>query len=277
MRTSIAVAVLLLLATGCAHRPLSPAALEETRLVAFIARIEDEAGPRSRVFRDDSSYRGVLAPRRIDDKEADRRLALALTSGSFEKTRSGERVIKARTISRFELADSLRSNTLALLPQAVPWKNVIHPVEVARVLESFLVQEVPANAPDYRRLLQLGADTVLEIVVEEYGMRSEKGRAGTYVRGFSRLFRIDGPELYFRRFVADDLASGLEPLDPFAAAKNAQLFAERMKQTAQAIAEQVAKDLQPVEALDAQPRGAGEPARPAGDQPAGEPASDDPL
>lgn len=237
------LAVLLLALAGCAHRPLSASALDETRLVAFIARIEDEAGPRANVFRNDGSYRERL--KRLDEKEGDRRLGNALAAGSFKKEKGREPELIARTISRFELADSLRSNTLALLPRQSPWSEVVQPVDVARVLESFLVQEVPANAPDYERLAALGADTVLEIVVEEYGMRSEKGKAGAYLVGFARLFRIGGADLYHRRFFSDDLKAGLEHLDPFAVAKNAQLFSDRIKQMVLAISTQVARDLTP--------------------------------
>ncbi len=234
---------------GCAHRPLSASSLDETRQIAFLARIEDEAGPRSRVFREDSAYRPVLAPRRIDDKEADRRLGNVLAAGSFDKSKR----LTAHTISRFELADSLRSNTLALLPNTSPWAEVVQPVEVARVLESFLVQEVPANAPDYQRLLALGADTVVEIVVEEYGMRSKGGKAGAYVVGFARMFRIDGPTLYVRRFVSDDVSAGLDHLDPFAVSKNATLFKDRVKQLVLAVSAQVAKDLTPAERREGAP------------------------
>lgn len=256
---------------GCAHQPLSAAALDDTKVVAFIARIEDEAGPKSTVFRGDDAYREKL--QRLDDKEGDRRLGNALTVGSYSKAKEGtEPTLEVPTISRFELADSLRSTTLAQLPNVAPWTSVIHPVEVARVLESFLVQEVPANAPDYELLAQLGADTVVEIVVEEYGMRSEQGHAGAYVLGFARLFRIHGPELYRRRFVSDDITAGLEHLDPFAVRKNAQLFVARIKQIVAGVAQQVAKDLTP-EGRVVQSK----PAAPVRRKNDSAPASDDPL
>jgi hypothetical protein len=269
MRPSIPLVVLpLLVLSGCAHSPLSAAALDETRTVAFIARIEDEAGPRSSVFRNDSSYRERL--KRLDDKEGDRRLGNALTVGSTEKNE-----LTHRTISRFEIADSLRSNTLARLPRQAPWSQVIHPVEVARVLESFLVHEVPANAPDYERLQALGADTVVEIVIEEYGMRSQGGKAGTYLVGFARMFRINGPTLYRRRFVVDDLDAGLEALDPFAVRKNTELFAARIKNAVLSVADQVAKDLTP---SDRRESAASAPSRrPAQPAPPVDVQADDPL
>lgn len=246
MRSSLSLVVLLLSLAGCAHKPLSASELDQTKLIAFIARIEDEAGPKSNVFRNDGSYKSRL--KRLDDKEGDRRLGNALTVGSLEKNeKTGEYEVTHHTISRFEVADSLRANTLALLPKQSPWSEVVHPVEVARVLESFLVHEVPANAPDYERLAALGADTIVEIVVEEYGMRSEKGKAGAYLVGFARMFRINGPELYHRRFYSDDLSAGLEPLDPFAVRKNTELFGARIKQMVAAISAQVARDLTPAE------------------------------
>lgn len=245
MRSSMSLVVLLLSLVGCAHKPLSASELDQTKLIAFIARIEDEAGPKSNVFRNDSSYKERL--KRLDDKEGDRRLGNALAVGSLEKNKAGEYEVVHHTISRFEVADSLRANTLAALPKQSPWSEVVHPVDVARVLESFLVHEVPANAPDYERLAALGADTIVEIVVEEYGLRSEKGKAGAYLMGFARMFRINGPELYHRRFYSDDLNAGLEGLDPFAVRKNTELFSARIKQMVAAISAQVAKDLTPAE------------------------------
>ncbi len=230
--------------SACAHQPLSASALDETRVVALIARIEDEAGPKSKVFADDNSYRDRL--KRLDDKEGDRRLGNALALGSFEK---GE--LTHHSISRFEVADSLRSNTLALLPRQTPWTAVIHPVKVARVLESFLVQQVPANAPDYQLLGALGADTVVELVVEEYGMRSEKGVAGVYLKGFARMFRIGGGQLYHRRFSVDDVSAGAPHLDPFAVRKNTELFAARVKALLSVISTQIASDLSPAERKEA--------------------------
>ncbi len=254
--------------SGCAAHLPSPAALDETKQVAFIARITDSAGPHSTVFRDDSSYKDKL--KRLSPEEADRRLGNALTVGSTDK--NGELV--ARTISRFEFADSLRSNTLALLPKVNPWTRVVHAVKVARVLESLLVHEVPANAPDYERRRALGADTVVEIVIEDYGMRSQNGVAGVYVLGFARMFRIDGSELYRRSFISDDLHAGLPHLDPFEVRKNAELFAARIRQVVTGVAEQVAKDLTPARRTAETSDGAAPPQETPG---AEQPPSDDPL
>ncbi len=260
--------VLALGVAGCAAHLPTPGALGATKQVAFIARIEDDAGPRSTVFRGDASYREKL--KRLSDDEADRRLGNALAAGSFNK--QGE--LDAPTITRFEFADSMRASTLALLPKVAPWTRVTHPVQVARVLESFLVQEVPANAPDYERLRSLGADSVVEIVIESYGMRSENGVAGVYVLGFARMFRIGGGELYRRAFFSDDLKAGLPHLDPFEARRDAQRFAQRIKQVVAGISAQVAKDLTVAPTASEGPK--------AGDGPEPEPGPivehpDDPL
>jgi hypothetical protein len=202
-----------------------------------------------------------LAPRRIDDKEADRRLALVLAQGTRANAKRG--ISETRTMSRFELADTLRSETLARLPKVPPWTRVLDPTVVASSLESYLVQQVPANPPDYERLREYQVDAIVEIVVEEYGMRSEKGKAGVYVLGFARMFRLDGGELYSRRFVSDELRAGLEPLDPFQVARDASLFAARLEQILVGISDQVAKDLTPLE----------RPSPPSSDAPARRPAS----
>lgn len=223
-------AVLLFTLAGCAHSPISGAAVGRMMRPALVARIEEGAGPRSVVFRDDNSYGGKL--KKLEPREADRRLQVKLAGG----------------VSRFEVSDSLRANTLALLPQTRPWTNSVHPGEVARALESFLVEEVPANPPDYDLLRPLGADSVVEFVIEEYGMRSSGGRAGVYVVGYARMFFLDGGgNQYIRKFRADEVQSGLPHLDPFAVAKdkNRQLFRGRIVHVMMKVAELLAKDLSP--------------------------------
>lgn len=271
------VALLLALA-GCAHAPLSADALKGTKSVAFVSRLSEDAGPRSTVFRDDGSYADRL--KGLSPVEADVRLTSTLTKGSYNRKKDkdgkeyGEPELAVQTITRFELADSLRVSTLARLPDAPPWDRVVSPVEVARALESFLVQEARAKEPDYQRLSATGADTVLEIVVEDYGMRSENGVAGAFLVGTARLFRIDGGELYHRHFFSDDLKAGLAPLDPFLVRRDVSLFVERMKQIVAGVAQQVAADLTP----EGMPVSAPKAAKPAPAEPgASSNSSDDPL
>ena len=241
--------VMLFALAGCAHAPLAPSALREIRKVAILARVGDEAGPRSTVFRDDGSYATRLGERSAQEADAD--LGKALAQGSYNRRKDkagkeyGEPELMVHSITRFELADSLRGATLAKLPNSPPWSNAVSPVEVARALESFLVQEAKAKEPDYRRLESTGADTVLELVVEDYGMRSEKGSAGVFLVGHVRLFRVGGGALYHRNFYSDDLSAGLPPLDPFLVRKDASLFVERIKQIVEGVAAQVALDLNP--------------------------------
>jgi len=224
---------LLLAASGCALMPVRGADIDRITRPAFVSRIADGAGPKSTVFRDDGSYKERL--KRLDAKEGDRRLAKYLAEGNKGAT----------SITRFEVADTLRAETLGRLPKEMPWTRVINPADVASVLESFLVDQVPANAPDYQLLTQLEADAVIEFVVEDYGMRSKGGKAGAYLVGTARLFFIGGPEVYYRRFYSDDLDAGLPGLDPFKVAKDPGLFRDRIRNQISAIAEVVAKDLSP--------------------------------
>jgi hypothetical protein len=267
-----------LLAAACAHAPLSPSALDDTKAVAIVVRVADEAGPHATVFRDDATWKPQLAPKKIDDAEADRRLGSAITNGTYEKDKDGGKKLTAHTLTRFELADSLRSQLLDLLPRERPWAGSVNPADVASALESFLVHEVPSPPPDYTRLLDLGVDTVLEIVIEDYGMHADKGRAGIYLVGTARLFHIKGGELYHRKFFSDELTAGLEGLDPFAVARNAGLFAERLKNIVTAIGQQVASDLTSGQPRRSAPTTGGEdvkaPKRAKGDA---APAADDSL
>lgn len=239
------------LAVGCAHKPLSGSDLDRVQRPAFISRIEDQAGPKARVFRDDSTYRDKL--KKLDAKEADRRLAVKLTSGADDPNG-----VKIPSINRFQVADTLRATTLALLPKEAPWTNTARPGDVASALQSFLVEEVPANAPDYDLLKPLGVDTVVEFVVEEYGMRSENGHAGVYVVGYGRMFFLDGGgNVWFRSFRADQIESGQPHVDPFRVAKDPSIFRAEMTALLKAVAEVFAKDLNPPERRGGAPLPAG--------------------
>lgn len=232
------VSVLLCLSAACAHKPLSGRTLDRVMQPAFVSRIEDGAGPRSYVFRGDSSYGDKL--KKLEAKEADRRLVVKMTKGDPEGGHP--------TISRFEIADTLRATTQALLPRERPWTQTVSPAAVASTLQSFLVEEVPANAPDYELLKPLGADAVIEFVVEEYGMRSEKGHAGCYVVGYGRMFFLEGGgNVWFRSFRADSIESGSPHLDPFRVAKDPTLFRAEMSTLVKAVAEVFAKDLSPAD------------------------------
>lgn len=195
---------------------------------AFLGRIEENAGPGAKVFREDATYREKL--KRLDPKEADRRLQLKL----------------ARSVTRFEVSDRLRAVAFSQLPKERPWSNTIDPAAVAGALESFLVEHVPANPPDYDLLKALGADAVVEFVVEEYGLRSEKGHSGAYAIGHARLFLIDGATLWHRSFKIDHAADqALPSLDPFEVAQEPERFRVELSAILDRLGLQLAKDLSP--------------------------------
>jgi hypothetical protein len=227
-RSILLALVLALAASGCASQRLAGADLDRVRRPAFISRIVDGAGPKSHVFREDSAYGDKL--KKLEPVEADRRLTVKLQ----------------QAVTRFEISERLRVNTLTQLPREYPWTRVVDPARVASVLESFLVEEVPANAPDYDLVAPLGADTIVEFVVEEYGMRSEGGRAGAYVRGYGRMFTLNGrSEVWRRPFEVDQVSAKAEHLDPFKVGKNPDLFRQALSKMLDQVAEVFVKDLTP--------------------------------
>lgn len=220
--------VLMAFLSGCATTRLSGADLDRVMQPAFISRIEEDAGPKSRVFREDGAYGDKL--KKLEPKEADRRLQAKLS----------------KAVTRFEISERLRVGTINRLPQERPWTNIVDPARVATALESFLVEEVPANAPDYDLLVPLGVDTVVEFVIEDYGMRSDNGHAGAYVKGYGRMFRLAGrSELWRRPFEADQIDQGAPHLDPFKVGKDPDLFRQAITELLDGVSEQFVKDLTP--------------------------------
>lgn len=227
-RSLVAFAAVAFALAGCAHKPLSGSSLDEVRAPAFISRIEENAGPRSEVFREDASYAPKL--KRLAPKEADRRLTVKLE----------------KAMGRFEIAERLRASTFALLPQERPWSSSLDPAQVSSQLQQFLVHEVPANSPDYNLVKELGADSVVEFVIEEYGMRSRGGKAQAYLVGYGRMFRIGGGELWRRNFEVDMAKeAAFDKLDPFRVAKEPELWRNTMSVMLDAVARQFAQDLNP--------------------------------
>ncbi|QRK06590.1 hypothetical protein JQX13_41980 [Archangium violaceum] len=219
---------LALLTASCASQRLAGSDLDRVARPAFISRIEIDAGPRSLVFREDNAYKGKL--KKLEPKEADRRLQAKLASA----------------VSRFEVSERLRVNTFRQLPPERPWVDALDPARVATILESFLVEEVPANAPDYDLLARLGADTVVEFVIQDYGMRSDDGRAGAYMKGYARMFKINGrSEIWRRPFQVDRVAEGAEHLDPFKVGKDPSLFRQELTAMLDVLSDQFAQELSP--------------------------------
>jgi hypothetical protein len=215
---------------GCAHLSLSRSELDRVKRPAFIGRIEEEGGPKSLVYRQDRTYASKL--NRVEPKEADRRLQVKLT----------------QAVSRFEVADRLRAVVLSRLPREPPWSNVVDPVQVANVLESYLVQEVPANPPDYELLKPLGADAVVEFVIEEFGLRCDSGRCGVFVTGYGRMFSLGGSEIWRSHFSVDRSHARDASLDPFAVAQEPDAFRRQLAAVLDGVGERFAQELNPPKA-----------------------------
>ncbi|MBN9685298.1 MULTISPECIES: hypothetical protein [unclassified Corallococcus] len=237
-RSVLFAAVLVAFTAGCASQRLSGADLDRVQRPAFISRIEDGAGPKSKVFQEDSAYSDKL--KKLEPKEADRRLTVKLQ----------------QAVTRFELSERLRVTTLSRLPEEAPWTDAVDPARVASALESFLVEEVPANAPDYDLMAPLGADTIVEFVIQDYGMRSDDGHAGAYLKGYGRMFRLDGrSELWRRPFDLDAVEQGAQHLDPFKVGKEPELFRLAMTDLLDKVADMFVKDLTPKNRKGAAPSG----------------------
>lgn len=223
----IAALSVLLLGAACAHQSVSRSDLDRVAAPAFISRVQPGAGPRSDVFRKDASYLPRLEKLSVD--EADRRFEKKLLKG----------------MGRFEVSERLRATTFAQLPKDPPWTDAVAQAKVAEIFQTYLLEEQSGVVPDYSRVREVGADSVVEFVIEEYGMRSAKGRAGGYLKGYGRMFTVDGRELWRREFKIDRLAEGEAALDPLEVAKDPSIWRNQMHAMLDAVAAQLAKDLAP--------------------------------
>jgi len=241
MSTSRVLLVAAVLLGGCAHRSLTGSELDRVKQPAFVSRIEENAGPKALVFRADGHYRPKL--KKLDPAEADRRLVLKLAKG----------------LTRFELSDRLRASTLRALPQVRPWTRTVDPARVASVLESYLVDEVPANPPDFDLLKPLGADAVVEFVIQSYGLKSEMGAAYAFFEGHARMFRLDsGAELWRTRIEVDGKKEGRPGLDPLRVAQEPELYQQEMSVLVDGLAETLAAELSPKDRSAAEPPAGGD-------------------
>lgn len=228
MTLRLAASLLTLGLAGCAHTALEGSDLDRVQRPAFVSRVADEAGPRVTVYRSDSAWASKLNATSPED--ADRKLEENLRPA----------------LSRFEAAERLRSHVHAAIQSEKPWSHAVPPSQVASALETFLVQEVPSTPPDYGRLRPLGADSVVEFLIEEYGFRSEKGVPQTWVRGMGRMFRLgDGGELWRTGFSGTSSEVGLAPLDPAALASDARPFHEQMVAVLDSVSVRLARQLSP--------------------------------
>src|SRR5690606_30004297 len=100
-------------------------------------------------FRDLSSQAARLQG--LAPAEGDRRLVAKLAQGA----------------TPFEVSERLRIGVVRRLPETAPWTYTVPPSEVAGVLQSLLVEEEqPEQRFDVRQLERLGADTLIELIVE---------------------------------------------------------------------------------------------------------------
>lgn len=221
-----------LLLGGCASHRLASADLGRVERPAFVSRVVFDAGPQADVFRADASYAPQL--KTLTPEEADRRLAQKV----------------APAMSRFELSERLRLGVQLQLPRERPWTRGVEPEAVASALDTFLVEEASISAPRYARLAPLGADAVVELVVEAYGLRSKEGKAGAFLRGYARLFRLDGEqELWRMPFTRDQLEEGGAQLDPFLVAREPARFRAELERMLDGVAHAVARELAPADRL----------------------------
>ena len=213
---------------GCAHKSLNVAALDTVQRPAFVGRIVKDAGPKATVFTDDASFREGL--KRLTPAEGNRRLANWLRQG----------------LPPQELSDGLRSRTMLRLEHRMPFRNAAEPSRVARALGIFLIQDEADSKPNYKALSELDVDSVVEVVIEEYGVRSAGGKLRFWVKGHGRMFRLhSGSVLWKRSFHAEEAESSLPVTDPFVMAKDPSMFRNRIHWILDTIAQKFAEDLSP--------------------------------
>jgi len=185
---------------ACSHTQLTGAELDRVQRPAYVGRLAEGAGPKAQ---------GV-AP--AGPAEAD--LLAAMN----------------KAIGKFEVAERLRSQLAVALRGQAPWSNAVPASQVASALETFLVERDPPVPPDYNRLKPTGADAVLEIVVEEYGLRADGRKAVTFLLGYARLFLLaDGSEVWRGDFERSATAQGLPGLDGARLASDAGPYADQLR------------------------------------------------
>jgi hypothetical protein len=218
-----------LLALGCSHAQLSGADLDRVHRPAYVGRVAEGAGPKA-----PGGQSGT------DASEA--QLVTAMNAA----------------IGKFEVSERLRSQLASALKSEKPWSNAVPASQVASVLETFLVERVPAVPPDYDRLKPTGADAVVELVVEEYGLRPQGARSQTFLRGSARMFLLaDGSELWRSEFQRSGETQGLPPLDAASLQANAAPYGDQLRALLDATAVALAQELTPAGRRGGRPTPAG--------------------
>src|SRR5260370_41207359 len=108
-RCQLRGAIGVLVCAACARSQLSLSDLQQVTRPAFLGRIEENAGPAARVFREDVTYREKL--NRLDPKEADRRLQLKLASA----------------VTRFEASHRVRAVPFSQMRKERHWPHTVDP------------------------------------------------------------------------------------------------------------------------------------------------------
>lgn len=175
--------------TGCAHAQLSEGSLRDVQRLAVVVRAVPgpEVAVATRNPADNKAY-PTLAP-----KESDERLKETLT----------------KQVTVFEVEERLRATVMARVPEGPPWSTAMPAAQVATVLQSLLV--VDRTQPiDYDALNGAGADAALELKVNEWGVHTENGKTGLYIKGDGRLFKLPGKSGIWANTLDIDLAKDPE-------------------------------------------------------------------
>lgn len=205
-----------LCALGCSHAQLSGADLDRVQRPAYVGRVAEGAGPK------------------------------AQGAGGADVSNAPLSTAMNAAIGKFEVSERLRSQVAVALKAEKPWSNAVPASQVASLLETFLVERVPAVPPDYNRLKPTGADAVVELVVEEYGVRPQGAQSQTFVRGYGRMFLLaDGSELWRGEFQRSGESQGLPPLDASSLQSSATAYGDQMRTLLDASAAALAQELTP--------------------------------
>lgn len=200
---------------GCSHAQLSGAELDRVQRPAYVGRVAEGAGPQARG---------------AGPEQSEAQLVSAMNAA----------------IGKFEVSERLRSQLSVALKDEKPWSNAVPASRVASVLETFLVERVPAVPPDFDRLKSTGADAVVELVVESYGLQPVGSTAQAYVRGYARMFLLgNGSELWRGTFLRTATAQGLSTLDAAGVLENAAPYGDQVRALLDGAALQLAAELTP--------------------------------
>ncbi len=201
---------------ACTHPQLTGAELDHVQRPAFVGRLADGAGPKAQ---------GLPA-----SGPSEAQLLAAMNAA----------------IGKFEVSERLRSQLAVALRGQAPWSNAVPASQVASALETFLVERVPPVPPDYNRLKPTGADSVLELVVEDYGLKAQGTTAQSYLRGYARLFLLaDGTELWRVGFERAGTSEGLHALDIAGLSSDAAPYGSQLRTLLDATALELGRQLSP--------------------------------